>query len=58
MKKRLYIISLISVFMICFVVMAMRVKYVADKYDSKKDNKLNETVTKYYNKIIGGIAYE
>ena len=53
MKKRIYIISLISVFMICFVVMAMRVKYVADKYDSEKNNKettnTEETTTEYVN---------
>ena len=55
MKKRLYIISLISVFMVCFVVMAMRVKYIADNYDSKKNNKettnTEETTTEYVNII-------
>ena len=53
MKKRIYIISLISVFMICFVVMAMRVKYVADKYNSEKNNNettnKEETTTEYIN---------
>ncbi|MBQ3545116.1 MAG: hypothetical protein IJA34_09045 [Lachnospiraceae bacterium] len=53
MKKRVYVISLISVFMICFVVMAMRVKYVADKYYSEKNNNetanKEETTTEYIN---------
>ena len=51
MKKRVYIISVISVFIICFVVMAMRVKYVAENYNSKDNDKENviqeETTTKY-----------
>ena len=51
MKKRVYVTSVIAVFIICFVVMAMRVKYVAENYNSNKDENINEeeTTTEYVN---------
>lgn len=51
MKKRLYIISVITVFLICFLIMVKRVKVISDKYYSENTEMENviheETTTKY-----------
>lgn len=55
MKKRMYLISVITVFAICFILMAVRVKQVSDKYYAEKkesENEVEEETTTVYVNIM------